>query len=75
MASELDTVWEGGQIVTGLRPEDDMSDRSSRRSSTRASTASGKSRAKRGQAKHLSGSFTSWANCPETWNQVPYAFV
>ena len=69
MASELDTVWEGGQVVTGMPLEDDASDRSSKRS-TRASSGSTRTRAKKGQVKGLSGSFTCWATCPETWSLI-----
>lgn len=66
MASELDTVWEGGKVVTSMAVDDDASDRSSKRS-TRASSTTPRTRAKKGQVKAMSGSFTCWATCPETW--------
>lgn len=69
MASELDTVWEGGKVVTSMAVDDDASDRSSKRS-TRASSTNPRTRAKKGQVKAMSGSFTCWATCPETWNLI-----
>ena len=72
MASELDSLWEGGvPVSTALVPAEDdgASDRS--RSSKATTTASGKARAKsnarapRGQANKMSPSFSSWAGTPD----------
>ncbi len=72
MASELETLWDGG-VVANYQQGEDASDtgrstRSRASSKQRAApkSAPGGGRAKRGQGQVLSSSFTCWRNAPDT---------
>lgn len=75
MASELEIVWEGGQVAAAPPMDDGASDagKSTKSRSTRAPTSKASAPggpAGRGKAVMLSSSFSTWSKCPETWVKI-----
>ena len=70
MASELDSVWDGGDVVGAGAAPDNASEAGS--TTSRASSKAKPKRAGRGKAKSLSTSFQCWQSTPEPKMNLPY---